>query len=59
VRRGSLVFLSGVTAAPVYHSRPRRNEELDLPSGMDEQATLAMENLKKMLEAAGCSVRRR
>jgi 2-iminobutanoate/2-iminopropanoate deaminase len=24
VRRGSLVFLSGVTAAPVYHSHPHR-----------------------------------
>ena len=53
VRRGSLVFLSGVTAAPVYHSHPHRDEEFDLPSGMREQATLAMENLRKTLEAAG------
>jgi enamine deaminase RidA (YjgF/YER057c/UK114 family) len=57
VRRGSLVFLSGVTAAPVYHSHPHRDEEFDLPPGMREQATLAMENLKKTLEAAGCSLR--
>jgi enamine deaminase RidA (YjgF/YER057c/UK114 family) len=57
VRRGSLVFLSGVTAAPVYHSHPHRDEEFDLPPGMREQATLAMENLKKTLEAAGCSFR--
>jgi enamine deaminase RidA (YjgF/YER057c/UK114 family) len=57
VRRGSLVFLSGVTAAPVYHSHPHREEEFDLPSSMREQATLAMENLKKTLEAAGCSLR--
>jgi enamine deaminase RidA (YjgF/YER057c/UK114 family) len=56
VRRGSLVFLSGVTAAPVYHSHPHRDEEFDLPSGMREQATLAMENLKKTLEAAGGSL---
>ena len=56
VRRGSLVFLSGVTAAPVYHSHPHRDEEFDLPPGMREQATLAMENLKKTLEAAGCSL---
>ncbi len=54
VRRGNLVFLSGVTAAPVYHSHPHRDEEFDLPPGMREQATLAMENLKKTLEAAGC-----
>jgi 2-iminobutanoate/2-iminopropanoate deaminase len=53
VRRGSLLFLSGVTAAPVYHSHPHRDEEFDLPPAMREQATLAMENLKKTLEAAG------
>ncbi len=57
VRRGNLVFLSGVTAAPVYHSHPHRDEEFDLPDNMREQATLAMENLKKTLEAAGCSLR--
>jgi enamine deaminase RidA (YjgF/YER057c/UK114 family) len=56
VRRGSLVFLSGLTAAPVYHSHPHRDEEFDLPDSMREQATLAMENLKKTLEAAGCSL---
>ena len=56
VRRGSLVFLSGVTAAPVYHSHPHRDEEFDLPASMREQATLAMENLKKTLEAAGCGL---
>src|SRR5256884_8983808 len=57
VRRGQLVFLSGVTAAAVYHSHPHRDEEFDLPSTMREQAVLAMENLKKTLEAAGCGLR--
>ena len=42
VRRGSLLFLSGVTAAPVYHSHPHREEEFDLPRTMREQAVLAM-----------------
>ena len=56
VRRGNLVFLSGVTAAPVYHSHPHRDEEFDLPPGMREQSVLAMENLKKTLGAAGCSL---
>jgi len=56
VRRGSLLFLSGLTAAPVYHSHPHKEEEFALPSGMREQATLAMENMKKTLEAAGCSL---
>ncbi len=57
VRRGSLLFLSGVTAAPVYHSHPHREEEFDLPLTMREQAVLTMENLKKTLEAAGCGMK--
>ena len=57
VRRGSLLFLSGVTAAPVYHSHPHREEEFELPRTMREQAVLAMENLKKTLEAAGCAMK--
>jgi enamine deaminase RidA (YjgF/YER057c/UK114 family) len=56
VRRGTLVFLSGVTAAAVYHSHPHREEEFDLPPTMREQAVLAMENLKRTLEAAGCGL---
>jgi 2-iminobutanoate/2-iminopropanoate deaminase len=56
VRRGQLVFVSGVTAAAVYHSHPHRDEEFDLPTTMREQARLAMENLKKTLEAAGCTL---
>lgn len=53
VRRGQLLFLSGVTAAPVYHSHPHRDEEFDLPRNMHDQAVLTMENVKKTLEAAG------
>ena len=53
VRRGQLLFVSGVTAAPVYHSHPHRDEEFDLPRSMREQAMLTMENLRKTLEAAG------
>jgi 2-iminobutanoate/2-iminopropanoate deaminase len=56
VRRGRLVFLSGVTAAAVYHSHPHREEEFDLPTSMREQAVLTMENLKKPLAAAGCAL---
>ena len=55
VNRGRLLFLSGVTAAPVYHSHPHRDEEFNLPPGMREQAVLTMENLKKTLEAQGCT----
>jgi 2-iminobutanoate/2-iminopropanoate deaminase len=56
VRGGRLVFLAGVTAAPVYHSHPHREEEFDLPHSMREQAVLTMENLKKTVEAAGGSL---
>ena len=56
MRRGHLVFVSGVTAAPVYHSHPHREEEFDLPSSMREQAVLTLENLKKTLDAAGCAL---
>jgi len=56
VRRGSLLFLSGLTAAPVYHSHPHREEEFDLPPRMREQAVLLMENLKTTLAAAGCGL---
>jgi enamine deaminase RidA (YjgF/YER057c/UK114 family) len=55
VRRGQLVFLSGVTAAPVYHHHPHREEDFDLPATMREQAVLVMENLDKTLRAAGCT----
>lgn len=56
VRRGTLLFLSGVTAAAVYHSHPHREEEFDLPTTMREQAVLTLENLKKTLSAAGSTL---
>jgi 2-iminobutanoate/2-iminopropanoate deaminase len=56
VQRGQLLFLSGLTAAPVYHSHPHREEEFDLPPRMREQAVLLMENLKTTLAAAGCTL---
>src|SRR5262245_30707253 len=56
VGQGRLVFLSGVTAAPVYHHHPHREEDFDLPATMREQARLTMENLKKTLAAAGCEL---
>lgn len=56
VRPGSLLFLSGLTAAPVYHSHPHREEEFDLPTSMREQAVLLMQNLETTLAAAGCTL---
>ena len=56
VRRGTLLFLSGVTAAPVCHSHPHREEEFDLPRSMREQAVMLMRNLEITLAAAGCTL---
>lgn len=54
VTGGSLVFASGVTAAPIYHSHPHRPAEFDaIPDDPGEQAVLAMENLKTVIETAG------
>ena len=54
VRSGTLVFLSGVTAAPVYHSHPHVPEEFtDIPEDAGAQTEMTMENLKTVLAASG------
>ena len=58
VRSGRLVFVSGVTAAPIYHHHPHRPEDFaNIPDDPGEQARLAMEELKRTLEAAGGTLR--
>jgi 2-iminobutanoate/2-iminopropanoate deaminase len=52
---GELLFLSGATAAPLYHAHPHVPEEIDPPEDVAEQARLVMENLTRCLEAAGAS----
>jgi enamine deaminase RidA (YjgF/YER057c/UK114 family) len=55
VDAGKLVFVSGVTAAPVYHDHPHIPREFDaIPSDARAQATLAFEHLAQALAAAGC-----
>jgi enamine deaminase RidA (YjgF/YER057c/UK114 family) len=54
VNSGKLVFISGVTAAPIYHSHPHVPSEFDhLDFSAGAQATAAMENLRMTVEAAG------
>jgi enamine deaminase RidA (YjgF/YER057c/UK114 family) len=54
VTEGRLVFISGVTAAPVYHSHPHVAAEFDdIPDDPAEQAERAMDNLEMVLRAAG------
>lgn len=52
---GQLVFISGVTAAPVYHDHPHRPEVFDsIPLDAASQARLAYDHLAQALTAAGC-----
>jgi len=54
VNSGTTVYLSGLTAAPVYHSHPHVPSEFDhLDFSAAGQAEAAMENLKATVEAAG------
>jgi enamine deaminase RidA (YjgF/YER057c/UK114 family) len=54
VHSGNIVFMSGVTAAPVPHSHPHIPAEFDhLDFGAEAQTTAIMERLKETLEAAG------
>jgi 2-iminobutanoate/2-iminopropanoate deaminase len=54
VHSGKLVFLAGVTAAPVYHTHPHIPSEFDdIPEDAEAQTEMAMENLKTVVEAAG------
>jgi len=54
VHSGKVVFLSGVTAAPVYHSHPHVPSEFaDIPEDAAEQTEMAMANLQAVVEAAG------
>jgi enamine deaminase RidA (YjgF/YER057c/UK114 family) len=56
VTGGTLVFLAGVTAAPVYHSHPHIPEEFaGMPDNMEGQARETLENLRKGLESVGAT----
>lgn len=51
---GRLLFVSGVTAAPVYHSHPHVPAEFDdIPPDPGRQTERAMDNLERVLAAAG------
>jgi len=54
VTGGRIVYLAGVTAAPVYHTHPHIPEEFDdIPLDPEAQASMCMENLRIVMEAAG------
>ena len=54
VHSGRIVFLAGVTAAPIYHSHPHIQAEFDhIPEDAAAQTEMTMENLKRVVQAAG------
>ena len=54
VHAGKTVYLAGLTAAPVYHSHPHIPAEFDqIPTDAEQQTEMAMENLRRILQAAG------
>src|SRR2546421_6813645 len=57
VKGGTMVYLAGVTAAPVYHHHPHRPEEFDsMPRDMAGQARASLEKLKRGLEGGGAAL---
>ena len=54
IHSGKTVYISGVTAAPVYHSHPHIQSEFDhIPEDAGTQAEMTMENLLAVLKIAG------
>ena len=54
VTGGTMVYLAGVTAAPVYHSHPHVPAEFEsIPWDAATQTEMAMDNLEAVLAAAG------
>jgi len=54
VRGGSIVFLSGITGAPVPHSHPHIPAEFDhLDFGAEAQTEAVMQRLQETVRAAG------
>ena len=54
VRSGATVYVAGVNAAPVYHHHPHIQSDFDnIPLDPRAQAQMTMENLRKILQAAG------
>ena len=54
VLSGRPLYISGVNAAPIYHSHPHKPEEFNhLDLTPEAQVTLTMNNLKRIIEQVG------
>ena len=50
---GDLLFVSGATPSPLYHKHPHDWSEHNHPVTIEAQTTLAMENIKTILDQEG------
>jgi enamine deaminase RidA (YjgF/YER057c/UK114 family) len=48
--QSDLLFLSGATAAPLFHDHPHDFDDFDLPDDINEQMRLALDNIQLVLE---------
>ena len=54
VHYGKTVYLSGLNAAPLYHSHPHVSSEFDnIPIDATEQTEIVMQSMQEVLKAAG------
>ncbi|MBS1878436.1 MAG: RidA family protein [Actinobacteria bacterium] len=49
----TIVFISGATPSPLYHTHPHIPEEHQQPDDIREQTRRALENIKLVLDARG------
>jgi 2-iminobutanoate/2-iminopropanoate deaminase len=52
---GTLLFVSGATANPLYHRHPHDPAELTPPEDIRDQTRRVMDNLKLVLDASGAT----
>ena len=57
IKSGTLLWLAGTTALPVYHDHPHRRDEVIkyLTNDLEAQTRASMEGIKTTLEAAGAT----
>ncbi len=55
VAGGRTIYCSGVTALPLVHKHPHDEAELRPPEDIGDQTRVCLENLRRVLEAAGAT----
>ncbi len=52
----TVVYASGCTASPLYHSHPHVEEELRVPDEIRAQTRMTFENVQLVLKAGGAAI---